>query len=199
MDGFFDVHAALGTHPGGLHVELTGDDVTECIGGTAELTAADLGRRYETACDPRLNTSNRSSSRSGWPSGWSQTAEGGRRDARRRSAVGHGHPAERRHAPAMAEAEVGDDVYGEDPTVNALEAEVADMLGLDAGLFVPSGSLGNQLGIRLLVKPGHELVCDSLAHVARAELGAAAVFSGITFRTWRARPRPARRRRQSVS
>jgi 3-deoxy-7-phosphoheptulonate synthase len=55
VDGFFDVHGALGTHPGGLHVELTGDDVTECIGGTADLTAADLGRRYETACDPRLN------------------------------------------------------------------------------------------------------------------------------------------------
>ncbi|MDQ6937521.1 MAG: 3-deoxy-7-phosphoheptulonate synthase class II [Actinomycetota bacterium] len=55
VDGFFDVHADLGTHPGGLHVELTGDDVTECIGGTADLTAADLGRRYETACDPRLN------------------------------------------------------------------------------------------------------------------------------------------------
>jgi 3-deoxy-7-phosphoheptulonate synthase len=55
VDGFFDVHAALGTHPGGLHVELTGDNVTECIGGTADLTAADLGRRYETACDPRLN------------------------------------------------------------------------------------------------------------------------------------------------
>ena len=55
VDGFFDVHAVLGTYPGGLHVELTGDDVTECIGGTAELTAADLGRRYETACDPRLN------------------------------------------------------------------------------------------------------------------------------------------------
>jgi 3-deoxy-7-phosphoheptulonate synthase len=55
VDGFFEVHAALGTHPGGLHVELTGDDVTECIGGTAELTPADLGRRYETACDPRLN------------------------------------------------------------------------------------------------------------------------------------------------
>jgi len=55
VDGFFDVHAELGTHPGGLHVELTGDDVTECIGGTADLTAADLGRRYETACDPRLN------------------------------------------------------------------------------------------------------------------------------------------------
>jgi 3-deoxy-7-phosphoheptulonate synthase len=55
VDGFFDVHHELGTHPGGLHVELTGDDVTECIGGTAELTHADLGRRYETACDPRLN------------------------------------------------------------------------------------------------------------------------------------------------
>jgi 3-deoxy-7-phosphoheptulonate synthase len=55
VDGFFDVHSELGTHPGGVHVELTGDDVTECIGGTAELTAADLGRRYETACDPRLN------------------------------------------------------------------------------------------------------------------------------------------------
>ncbi|SDJ14001.1 3-deoxy-D-arabinoheptulosonate-7-phosphate synthase [Frankineae bacterium MT45] len=55
VDGFFDVHSELGTHPGGLHVELTGDDVTECIGGTADLTAADLGRRYETACDPRLN------------------------------------------------------------------------------------------------------------------------------------------------
>jgi 3-deoxy-7-phosphoheptulonate synthase len=55
VDGFFDVHAALGTHPGGIHIELTGDDVTECIGGTADLTAADLGRRYETACDPRLN------------------------------------------------------------------------------------------------------------------------------------------------
>jgi 3-deoxy-7-phosphoheptulonate synthase len=55
VDGFFDVHSELGTHPGGLHVELTGDDVTECIGGTAELTAADLGRRYETACDPRLS------------------------------------------------------------------------------------------------------------------------------------------------
>jgi 3-deoxy-7-phosphoheptulonate synthase len=55
VDGFFDVHAELGTHPGGLHVELTGDDVTECIGGTAELTPDDLSRRYETACDPRLN------------------------------------------------------------------------------------------------------------------------------------------------
>jgi threonine aldolase len=85
---------------------------------------------------------------------------------------------------AMAEAIVGDDVYGEDPTVIELERRVAALLGHEAALFVPSGSLGNQLGVRLLVAPGQELVCDSLAHVARAELGAAAVFSGITFRTW---------------
>ena len=88
---------------------------------------------------------------------------------------------------AIAEAEVGDDVYGEDPEVNALEAEVAALLGHEAGLFVPTGSLGNQLGVRLLVPPGRELVCDTVAHIVRAELGAAAVFSGVTFRTWRAR------------
>ena len=87
---------------------------------------------------------------------------------------------------AMLDAEVGDDVYGEDPVANDLEAYVADLLGHEAGLYVPSGSLSNQLGMRLLVQPGQELVCDSLAHVARAELGAAAVFSGITFRTWKA-------------
>jgi 3-deoxy-7-phosphoheptulonate synthase len=53
--GFFEVHASLGTHPGGLHVELTGDEVTECLGGAHQLTDADLAGRYETACDPRLN------------------------------------------------------------------------------------------------------------------------------------------------
>lgn len=55
--GFFEVMAGLGTHPGGVHVELTGDDVTECLGGAQELTHADLAGRYESACDPRLNTS----------------------------------------------------------------------------------------------------------------------------------------------
>ena len=84
----------------------------------------------------------------------------------------------------MADALVGDDVYGEDPTVTELEQRIASLLGQEAAVFVPSGSLGNQLGLRLLVKPGQELVCDTLAHVARAELGAAAVFAGITFRTW---------------
>jgi 3-deoxy-7-phosphoheptulonate synthase len=54
--GFFAVHHELGTHPGGLHVELTGDDVTECLGGGANLIESDLADRYETACDPRLNT-----------------------------------------------------------------------------------------------------------------------------------------------
>jgi threonine aldolase len=87
---------------------------------------------------------------------------------------------------AMAQADVGDDVYGEDPTVNALEAQVAALLGFEAGLFVASGTMGNQLGLRLLAGPGQEIVCDSMAHIARAELGAAAAFSGITFRTWRA-------------
>ncbi len=55
--GFFEVHAAIGSHPGGVHVELSGDDVTECLGGAHNLTDADLAGRYETACDPRLNTS----------------------------------------------------------------------------------------------------------------------------------------------
>ncbi|GGQ09668.1 class II 3-deoxy-7-phosphoheptulonate synthase [Streptosporangium pseudovulgare] len=55
--GFFEVHGALGTHPGGIHIEFTGDDVTECVGGGLEIVEDDLARRYETACDPRLNRS----------------------------------------------------------------------------------------------------------------------------------------------
>ena len=55
VQGFFDVHRALGTWPGGVHIELTGDDVTECVGGGEELTAEDLSNRYESVCDPRLN------------------------------------------------------------------------------------------------------------------------------------------------
>ena len=56
VQGFFEVHHELGTHPGGIHVELTGEDVTECLGGAQEISDADLAGRYETACDPRLNT-----------------------------------------------------------------------------------------------------------------------------------------------
>jgi threonine aldolase len=87
---------------------------------------------------------------------------------------------------AMAAAEVGDDVFGEDPTVCALEEDVAGLLGHEAALFTPTGSMANQLGLRLHVAPGRELLADSDAHVVRAELGAAAAFSGITSRTWRA-------------
>jgi threonine aldolase len=87
---------------------------------------------------------------------------------------------------AMARAEVGDDVYGEDPTVRALEERVAGLLGHEAAVFTPTGSMANQLGLRLLVAPGQELVCDDDAHVVRAELGAAAALAGITTRTWRA-------------
>ena len=57
VTGFFDVHRALGTHPGGIHIEFTGDDVTECVGGSHGITEDDLTNRYETACDPRLNRS----------------------------------------------------------------------------------------------------------------------------------------------
>ena len=55
MRGFFDVFAAEGVNPGGVHVEMTGQDVTECVGGAFQLTEADLANRYETFCDPRLN------------------------------------------------------------------------------------------------------------------------------------------------
>ena len=85
---------------------------------------------------------------------------------------------------AMASAEVGDDVYGDDPTVNSLEERVAAMFGHEAGLFTPTGSLANQLSIRTLVKPGEELLVETRSHIVRAELGAAATFSGITTRTW---------------
>jgi len=85
---------------------------------------------------------------------------------------------------AVAAAPVGDDVYSDDPTVNSLEERVAALFGMEAGLFSPTGSLANQLLIRTLVKPGEELLTEERAHIVRAELGAGAVFSGITTRTW---------------
>lgn len=88
---------------------------------------------------------------------------------------------------AMASAPVGDDVYSDDPTVNSLEERVAAMFGKEAGLFTPTGSLSNQLAIRMLVAPGEELIAETNSHIVRAELGAAAVFSGITTRTWPAK------------
>lgn len=87
---------------------------------------------------------------------------------------------------AIATAPVGDDVYADDPTVNSLEERVANLFGKEAGLFTPTGSLANQLMIRSLVSPGEELLAEGNSHIVRAELGAAAVFSGITTRTWQA-------------
>jgi threonine aldolase len=84
---------------------------------------------------------------------------------------------------AMAEAEVGDDVYGEDPAVRALEERVADLFGHEAALFVPSGTMGNQIGMRLVCEPGQEVLCDADAHVVTYEMGAAAAVFGISTRT----------------
>ena len=84
----------------------------------------------------------------------------------------------------MMHAAVGDDVYHDDPTINEFESKVARLFGKEAGVFTSSGSLSNQLGIRLLVKPGEELIAETNSHIVRAELGAAATFSGITTRTW---------------
>ena len=80
---------------------------------------------------------------------------------------------------AMAYAEVGDDVYGEDPTVNKLEAMAAEMLGKEAGLFVPTGVMGNQLSIRLHTQPGDEVIIESSAHILRYEGGSASSLSGV--------------------
>ena len=85
---------------------------------------------------------------------------------------------------AMADAEVGDDVYSEDPTVRALEERVAGLLGKEAALFTPTGSMANVLAVRSLVGVGQEVLCESSAHIARAELGAHAAFIGLTMRTW---------------
>ncbi|MCC3765434.1 aminotransferase class I/II-fold pyridoxal phosphate-dependent enzyme [Glycomyces sp. TRM65418] len=95
-----------------------------------------------------------------------------------------------RPTPAMLEAmmtaDVGDDVYGEDPAVNALEAEAAARFGKEAAVFTPTGSMANQIGLQLLVRPGEELLCDVKAHVVNFEMGAAAALGGISTRTWAA-------------
>ncbi len=88
-------------------------------------------------------------------------------------------PAMRR---AMAEAEVGDDVYGEDPTLNRLERRAAEIFGKEAGLFVPSGTMGNTIGVKLHTEHGQEVICDSRAHVLNYELAMMAWFSGCVAR-----------------
>ncbi|MHB1845380.1 MAG: threonine aldolase family protein [Deltaproteobacteria bacterium] len=88
-------------------------------------------------------------------------------------------PAMRR---AMAEAEVGDDVFGEDPTVNRLEARVAELLGKEAALFVPTGTMANQAALAAQLAPGDEILCDEGAHCINYEGGALAALSGVSAR-----------------
>ncbi len=83
---------------------------------------------------------------------------------------------------AMAEAEVGDDVYSEDPTVNRLEARAAEIFGREAALFVPTGTMGNQIAIRLHTEHGQEVICEARAHIVDWEMAMAASFSGCQLR-----------------
>jgi threonine aldolase len=92
-------------------------------------------------------------------------------------------PAMRR---AMAEAEVGDDVYGEDPTVNRLERRAAEILGKEAAVFVPTGTMGNSIGVKLLTRHGQEVICEARSHVFNYELAMMAWFSGCVARPVRA-------------
>lgn len=84
---------------------------------------------------------------------------------------------------AMASAVVGDDVFGEDPTVRRLEELAAESLGKDAGMFVPSGTMGNQIALHLHTRPGDEVICDARSHIVHYEMGAMAALSGIQPRT----------------
>src|SRR6202011_521883 len=82
---------------------------------------------------------------------------------------------------AMAEAPVGDDQYGEDPTVNRLQQRVAELLGKEAALFLPSGTMANQIGLKLLTRPGDDVIVGDEAHIVWHESGAAAANSGVQF------------------
>ena len=84
---------------------------------------------------------------------------------------------------AMAAADVGDDVYGEDPTVNRLEEKVAAYLGTEAAVFVPTGTMGNQVAVRVHCRPGDELILESTSHIYLWEAGGPAALSGVTCRT----------------
>lgn len=83
---------------------------------------------------------------------------------------------------AMASAEVGDDVYREDPTINLLEKRAAEIFGREAALFVPTGTMGNQIALKLHTQPGQEIICESRAHILDWEMATTAVFSGCLIR-----------------
>lgn len=90
-------------------------------------------------------------------------------------------PSDRMRA-AMAAAEVGDDVYGEDPTVNRLQERAAELFEKEAALFIPSGTMGNQIAVKVHTKPGQEVVIEERGHILNYELGASAIFAGVTIR-----------------
>jgi threonine aldolase len=83
---------------------------------------------------------------------------------------------------AMAEAEVGDDVYGEDPTVNILQEKAAEIFGKEAAIFCPTGSMGNQIAVKLHTKPGDEIVIEERGHIFNYEMGMPAIGSGVAIR-----------------
>src|SRR4051812_16945040 len=83
---------------------------------------------------------------------------------------------------AIADAEVGDDVYGEDPTINKLEQRAADIFAREAAIFVPTGTMGNQIAIKLHTQPGHEIICEERAHIFNWEMATLASFSGCIVR-----------------
>src|SRR5712691_1851212 len=84
---------------------------------------------------------------------------------------------------AMQAAELGDDVFNEDPTVNRLQERVAQLLGKEAALFVPSGTMSNQICVKAHTQPGDELLCEATCHIYNFEAGGPAVLSGVTCRT----------------
>ena len=88
---------------------------------------------------------------------------------------------------AMAEAEVGDDVYAEDPTVNLLQERAAEIFGKEAALFVPTGSMGNQIAVKLHTKPGDEIIIEERGHIFNYEMGAPSAVAGVMIRAVRSR------------
>lgn len=84
---------------------------------------------------------------------------------------------------AMADADVGDDVWGEDPTAIALEAHCADLFGKEAGLFVPSGTMGNEASLKVLTRPGDEVIAEATSHIVLYESGGPAALAGVMVRT----------------
>ncbi len=83
---------------------------------------------------------------------------------------------------AMANAEVGDDVYGEDPTMNRLQERAAEIFEKEAALFVPSGTMGNQIAVKLHTQPGQDVIIEERGHILNYEVGSSAIFAGVTIR-----------------